>query len=218
VIGVARSEAGLAETAARVGERSGEFQSVIADLGNIDALDRLVADIWDRGAVTGIVHVAGVQVRKPAVDITPEDWKRISTLQAEAPFFLSTALAKRQIAAGLGGSHIFIGSLTSWIGLPNIAPYAASKAGILGLVRTLAVEWAAHAIRVNAICPGYFHTALTGDLLADPARKEKILGRIPMRRLGVAADLGGAAVFLLSSAATYITGESINVDGGWLAA
>lgn len=218
VVGVARSEKGLADTATEISERGGVMEVAVADLTDTDSLDRLIATVWDRGAVNGIVHAAGVQVRKPAVDVTPTDWDRVSTLQAKTPFFLSTALARRQIAAGLGGSHLFVGSLTSWIGLPNIAPYAASKAGVLGLVRSLAVEWAAHPIRVNAICPGYFHTALTDDLFSDPARKEKLLGRIPMHRLGVADDLAGAAVFLLSTAARYITGESINVDGGWLAA
>jgi 2-deoxy-D-gluconate 3-dehydrogenase len=218
VVGVARSDSGLAETAARVGGHGGRFEPMAADLTDMDALDELIERIWDSGAVTGVVHAAGLQVRKPATEITREDWRRVATLQSEVPFFLTTALARRQIAAGVAGSHLLVGSLTSWIGLPNIAPYAASKAGVLGLTRTLAVEWAAHRLRVNVICPGYFHTALTDDLLADPIRKEKTLGRIPMRRLGVADDLAGAAVFLLSPAASYITGTSINVDGGWLAA
>jgi 2-dehydro-3-deoxy-D-gluconate 5-dehydrogenase len=118
---------------------------------------------------------------------------------------------------GAGGKIILVASLTSQVGIPNTAPYAAAKSGVLGLVRTLAVEWAPHAIQVNAIAPGYFHTALTDALFSDPERRDKLLSRIPMGRIGEPDDLAGAIVFLASSASNYMTGQVINVDGGWLA-
>ena len=167
--------------------------------------------------MTGIVHAAGIQARRPAVDITRDDWRQVTAIHTEAPFFLSTSIARRQLTDRVEGSHVFIGSLTSWIGLPNIAPYAASKSGVLGLTRTLAVEWAEQGIRVNAICPGYFHTALTSELFEDPERRDRLLTRIPMQRFGVADDLAGAVIFFLSGASSYVTGQVINVDGGWLA-
>jgi gluconate 5-dehydrogenase/2-deoxy-D-gluconate 3-dehydrogenase len=133
------------------------------------------------------------------------------------PFFLSREIAKHQIAAGSGGSHIFVGSLTTSIGIANTAAYSASKAGVAGIVRTLAVEWARSGIRVNAIAPGYFRTQLTEGLFQDPERSTWIKSRIPIDRIGVPDDLGGAAVFLASEASSYVTGVVLNVDGGWLA-
>ena len=217
VIGIARSESGLHETKTLTQGTNGDFEAMAADLTDEAGLDRLVRQAWEGGPITGIVHAAGVQARRPAVEITRDDWRRVAAIHTEAPFFLSTSVARLQQDAGVAGSHVFIGSLTSWIGLPNIAPYAASKSGILGLTRTLAVEWAELGIRVNAICPGYFHTALTDEVISDPHRRSQLLARIPMRRFGIAEDLAGAVIFFLCGASDYVTGQVINVDGGWLA-
>jgi len=217
VVGVARSESGLEETMSLTAGLAGTFEARSADLTDEASLDRLVEQAWDGGPVTGVVHAAGIQARRPAVDITRDDWRRVAAIHTEAPFFLSTSIARRQLAERVEGSHVFIGSLTSWIGLPNIAPYAASKSGVLGLTRTLAIEWAEQGIRVNAICPGYFHTALTAELFEDRARRDRLLTRIPMQRFGVADDLAGAVIYFLSAASSYVTGQVINVDGGWLA-
>ncbi|MCZ6567301.1 MAG: SDR family oxidoreductase [Actinobacteria bacterium] len=217
VIGIARSESGLHETKTLTEGMNGGFEAMDADLTDEAGLDRLVRQAWEGGPITGIVHAAGVQARRPAVDITRDDWRRVAAIHTEAPFFLSTSVARLQQDSGVTGSHVFIGSLTSWIGLPNIAPYAAGKSGILGLTRTLAVEWAELGIRVNAVCPGYFHTALTDEVLSDPDRRSQLLARIPMRRFGIAEDLAGAVIFFLSAASDYVTGQVINVDGGWLA-
>ncbi|HEY6629687.1 MAG TPA: SDR family oxidoreductase, partial [Acidimicrobiia bacterium] len=127
------------------------------------------------------------------------------------------AVGRRQIEAGSVASHIFVGSLTTSIGIANTAAYSASKSGVAGVVRTLAVEWAQSGIRVNAIAPGYFRTQLTEGLFQDPARSAWIESRIPMGRIGAPDDLAGAAVFLASDASAYITGSILNVDGGWLA-
>ena len=138
-------------------------------------------------------------------------------IHLDAPFFLSTALHRDQLGDGRRGAHVFIGSLTSARGIANIAPYAAAKSALLGVIRTLAVEWATSGTRVNGIAPGYFRTELTADLFADRDRAAWVLDRIPMGRLGDPADLAGAVVFLLSPASGYITGQLLPVDGGWLA-
>ena len=216
VVAVSRTPAELAET---VAASPRTVHALAWDVTDLDALDALVASAADAaGPVHGVVHAAGAQHRERADAFTPEDWRRVTATQLDAPFFLSTAIHRAQVAAGTGGSHVFIGSLTSLIGLPNMAAYGAAKSGVLGIVRSLSVEWAAGDTRVNAIAPGYFLTRQTDGLLADPAVKARIDARIPMGRLGTARDLAGVAAFLLSDAAGYITGQVIAVDGGWLAA
>ncbi|MCB1486533.1 MAG: SDR family oxidoreductase [Bauldia sp.] len=217
VVGVARSRDGLSETQSMAAPLAGRFETMAGDLANTEELDAIAADAWAEGPLDGVVHAAGIQVRKPAVTITREDWQQVASIQIETPFFLSTAIARRQLDTGRKGSHVFIGSLASSIGLPEIAPYTAAKSGILGLTRTLAIEWARSGLRVNAVCPGYFHTELTNDLFSDPARRDRLLGRIPMGRFGVADDLAGAVIFFLCDASCYVTGQALSVDGGWLA-
>jgi gluconate 5-dehydrogenase/2-deoxy-D-gluconate 3-dehydrogenase len=218
VVAVSRTASELAETVER-SRAAGGVRALPWDVTQTDTLDALVAAATrEAGPLHGVVHAAGAQHREDADAFTPADWRRIVAIQLEAPFFLSTALHRAQVAAGVRGSHVFIGSLTSVIGLPRMAAYGAAKSGVLGIVRSLSVEWAAGGTRVNAIAPGYFHTLLTEALLADPAAKARIDARIPMGRLGTARDLAGVAAFLLSDAAGYITGQVIAVDGGWLAA
>ena len=214
---VARSEDQLRTTADLIEGKGGTCRIVPADLSDIDALGDLVAELSEPAPIDGIVHVAGVQLRKEAVDVTVEDWRWVQRMNVEAPYFLSTAVARLQQKAQRPGSHVFIGSLNSTIGLPRISPYAASKTALLGMARVMSTEWAAHGQRANVVGPGYFHTQLTDDLFKDPANRARVLGRIPAGRLGNPADLGGAVVFLLSDASRYLTGQLINVDGGWLA-
>jgi 2-deoxy-D-gluconate 3-dehydrogenase len=219
VVAVSRTAAELDETAALAAPAMpGGILPLPWDVADVERMDDLVAEAARRlgpdAPIVGVVHAAGVQHRALAVDFTVADWDRVTRLDLDAPFFLSTAVHRR----GGGASHVFVGSLTTSIGIINTSAYAASKAGLAGIVRTLAVEWAGTGARVNALCPGYFHTELTAALFADPQRSAWVHSRIPMGRLGVADDLAGAAVFLLSSASGYVTGLLLNVDGGWLAA
>ncbi|MFC4224272.1 SDR family NAD(P)-dependent oxidoreductase [Lysinibacter cavernae] len=215
---VARSEDQLNETAEIIRGRGGDCHVIPADLSDTDALEGLVDGLWARQPVHGIVHSAGVQLRKEAVDLTPDDWRFVQRMNVEAPVFLSTAIARRQIEAEAGGSHVFIGSLNSSIALPRIAPYVASKTAIVGVARSFSTEWAPAGIRSNVIGPGYFHTKLTEGLLGQQDQLDRILGRIPMGKLGNPSDIGGMAVFLLSDASAYVSGQLLNVDGGWLGA
>jgi gluconate 5-dehydrogenase/2-deoxy-D-gluconate 3-dehydrogenase len=210
-----------ADDLAQVAEELGDSCEVVVrplDLSVVDAIEPWVAETWSEvGPVQVVLHSAGMQRRAPAVDVDEADWDQIGTVNLKAPFFLSREVGKRQIEAGSGGSHIFVGSLTTSIGIVNTAAYAASKSGVAAVVRTLAVEWAHSDIRANAIAPGYFRTKLTEGLFQDPERSAWINSRIPMGRPGLPEELGGAAVFLASDASSYVTGAILNVDGGWLA-
>lgn len=170
------------------------------------------------GAIDIVVHAAGVQHREPAEEFDSEAWERVLRINLTAPFALSQEIGRRQLAAQLGGSHIFVGSLTSLLSIPDVAAYTASKSGVYGLVRNLSTEWAGRGLRVNGIGPGYFRTALTEKVFADKERYQKMLDRIPMGRFGNPEELAGTAVFLASDASSYITGQLMMVDGGWTAA
>jgi 2-deoxy-D-gluconate 3-dehydrogenase len=218
VAGVARSADELHATQELVNGHGASFHPVAFDLRQTERLAELVETVETQfGDVFGVVHAAGVQLRKPAVDVTPDEWNAVHTVNLEAPFFLSTALAKRQITSQRRGSHVFVGSLTSAIGAAGVAPYCATKSAVAGVVRALAVEWAGDGIRVNGIGPGYFQTALTEELLSSPGDRQRILGRIPMGRIGDPQDIAGAVLFLLGDASSYMTGQFVYVDGGWLA-
>jgi NAD(P)-dependent dehydrogenase (short-subunit alcohol dehydrogenase family) len=216
VVAVARTAGQLKETAAL--DPAGRVIPLPADVADVEHADQLVARARAAaGPLDGIVHAAGTQYRAPATAVPVAAWRELMAVHLDAPFFLSTALHRDMRDAGRPGVHVFIGSLTSARGIAGIAPYAAAKSALLGVIRTLAVEWAASGTRVNGIAPGYFHTELTADLFADPDRAAWVLDRVPMGRLGDPADLAGAVVFLLSPASGYITGHLLPVDGGWLA-
>jgi 2-deoxy-D-gluconate 3-dehydrogenase len=216
---VSRSGTELHAVAAEIRSLGRRPWCIAEDLADVRRTATLARAIEQQcGPVHIVVHFAGAQLRRPAVEITPDDWERVLGVNLAAPYFLSCRLAEQMTAGGIAGRHIFVGSLTSRIGIRNISPYAVSKSGIMGVVRALAVEWAPTGTTVNAVIPGYFETSLTKDLLADAERREWVLSRIPMGRIGNADDLAGAVVFLASDAARYITGQSIVVDGGWLSA
>jgi gluconate 5-dehydrogenase/2-deoxy-D-gluconate 3-dehydrogenase len=217
VVAVARSADELEVTASSAPD--GAVRTLPWDLGDPARADDLVAAAQDlAGPLDGVVHAAGTQRRLPASEFRLQDFRRVLALNLEVPFFLSTAVYRAQRAADRAGSHVFVGSLGSSLGLRNISAYCASKSGLLGVVRSLAVEWSRDGIRVNCIGPGYFRTALTEDLLSDEDRTRWVLSRTPMERLGEPEDVVGATVFLLSDASSFVTGQLLNVDGGWLAA
>ncbi len=218
VVLVARSSGELEVAAAAIGAAGGEAASLPWDVSDRERLDALAGEAWTVWeGIDIVVHAAGVAHRAGALDVDAALWDAVIGLNLTAPFFLSQALARRQIAAGRGGSHIFVGSVSTYIGLPGAVPYGASKSGVAGLVRGLATEWVGEGIRVNGIVPGYFRTALTEPTFADPDRSAWVHSRIPMGRTGEPEDLAGAVVFLASDASRYVTGQLIAVDGGFLA-
>ncbi|GAA1775462.1 glucose 1-dehydrogenase [Kocuria aegyptia] len=212
---VSRTSAEIDEVAATVGERAVAHP---ADVSSSTDMSGLLDSVEDElgGGVDIVLHGAGIQHRAPAEAFDRAQWDRILSTNLTAPFLLSQEIGRRQIRRGREGSHIFIGSLTSHISIRDVVAYTASKSGVYGVVRGLSTEWAQHGIRVNGIGPGYFRTKLTEAVFEDPERQQKMLDRIPMQRFGNPEDLAGAAVFLASPAAGYITGQMLMVDGGWL--
>ena len=188
------------------------------DVANPEVAHSLVRQAAEHlGGLDILVNNAGRNVVKDTVDLTAEEWQGVIDLNLTAPFHCSQEAARVMIPRG-GGAIINIASVTTFAAFPRRAPYATSKAGLFMLTRVLAVEWAAHGIRVNAISPGFVKTALTEGLVkAGKLDFEAVRRRTPMNRLGSEEEVAAAAVFLASDDASYITGESLAVDGGWLA-
>lgn len=172
--------------------------------------------ISDMGAVTILVNNAGNHCKKAIEDMTVEEFVGVLDVHLVGAFALTKAVFPYMKAAGKG-SILFQASMTSYIGQPQVAGYATAKAGYLGLVHTLAAEGGPYGVRVNAIAPGWIDTPMYHQATDhDEVRRNKILGRIPMDRVGEPMDIGLAAVFLCSDAARYITGTCLPVDGGAL--
>jgi 2-dehydro-3-deoxy-D-gluconate 5-dehydrogenase len=185
---------------------------VSADLGAKPDHAAIVAEIVKKlGGLHILVNNAGIIRRNNSIDFTEADWDAVLDVNLKAVFFLSQAAARHMIPAG-GGKIINIASMLSFQGGIRVPSYTASKSGVAGLTKILANEWAG-----SGIAPGYFATNNTAALQADVKRNAEILGRIPAGRWGNPADLGGAAVFLASSASNYVQGITLPVDGGWLA-
>ena len=162
-----------------------------------------------------IVSNAGISDSKPALDIATDDWDRVLDTNLKGVFLVAQAAARRMKCEGRGGSIVNIASILGHRVAGGVASYAASKAGVVRLTEALALEWARHRIRVNALCPGYIETDLNREFFASEAG-EALVKRIPQRRLGRADELDGALLLLASEAGSFITGASIVVDGGHL--
>ncbi|MFT3975212.1 MAG: glucose 1-dehydrogenase [Amaricoccus sp.] len=215
--------AALAEAGARVAVAARDPAALAGDVAV--AMDvTSVASIRDAttraadalGGLDILVNNAGVEQVAPSLDVDEATWDLILDTNLKGAFFAAQAAA-RVMAAGQGGAILNLCSLTSERGIPTAVPYGASKSGLLGMTRALAAEWAPLGIRVNALAPGYFRTAMTEGFYQSPGWQDAMLAKIPAGRFGALDDLSGAAVFLLSDAARYITGTCLPVDGGILA-
>ena len=205
------------ETAAKIRAMGRRVERIPADLSTIEPVDRIVATTLDRlGRLDILVNNAGIIRRADSVDFTEADWDTVIDTNLKSVFFLSQAAGRHMIANGKG-KIINIASMLTFQGGIRVPSYTASKSGVGGLTKLLANEWAARGVNVNAIAPGYIATNNTEALRADPDRNAGIVARIPAGRWGRGEDLGGAAVFLASSASDYVDGHILAVDGGWLA-
>jgi NAD(P)-dependent dehydrogenase (short-subunit alcohol dehydrogenase family) len=183
-------------------------------------VERAFAEIGRQfGRIDILVNNAGIEQVRASLEVDEALWDRILDTNLKGAFFCARAAAKLMLAtdAGKTGSILNLCSLTSEIGVPTAVPYGSSKSGLVGMTRALAAEWAPLGIRVNGIGPGYFRTALTEVFYQDDAWQKTMLDKIPLRRFGRMEDLMGAAVFLCSPAAAYITGQVLYIDGGYLA-
>ena len=212
---VGRDPATLEGVAAELTGQGKQAIPIVADVSDIASIGPALAQVIGRfGRLDILVNNAGMEQVCPSLDVNEALWDRILGTNLKGAFFCA------QQAAALmadGGSIINICSLTSEVGVPGAAPYGASKSGLAGLTRALATEWAPRNIRVNGIGPGYFRTALTETFYDNAQWRENMLSMIPLRRFGQLPDLAGAAIFLCSDAAAYITGQVLYVDGGYLA-
>jgi gluconate 5-dehydrogenase len=188
------------------------------DVTDNDAVEAAVARIEDEvGPIDIVVNNAGMQLRKPVAEWTPEEWHRIIDTNLTSAWFVSRAVGMRMLGRG-AGKVIFICSAQSELGRRTIVPYTASKGGVRMMVRGLCAEWAGSGIQVNGVGPGYFATELTSALVADRDFDAWLRGRIPAARWGDPEELVGACVFLASAASSYVNGQIVYVDGGLLAA
>jgi NAD(P)-dependent dehydrogenase (short-subunit alcohol dehydrogenase family) len=178
----------------------------------------LVQDVSESmGGLDILVNCVGVNRRKPILDTPPEDYEFIMNANLRSAYFVSQAAARQMIERG-GGKILNIGSLTSVMGLSDVSVYGMSKAALVQLTKTMAVEWAPYNIRVNCLAPGFFVTRMTRESLwSDPQKSKWMLDRIPVGRPGYPTDLVGAVLLLASTAGDYITGQTLWVDGGVLA-
>lgn len=233
--GIGRAIAhGLAEAGADVVPTSRRLEQVETAAGEIEERGRkslrLTSDVSDRasletvlnetvaafGKVDILVNSAGRTKRAPTVDFDEADWNDIMETNLTGTLRACQIFGRHMLERGYG-RIINIASLSTFVALYEVAAYSASKAAVASLTKSLAIEWAARGVNVNAIAPGVFRTALNQKLLDESERGREFQMRTPMRRFGKVEELAGAAVFLASDAASYVTGEILTVDGGFLA-
>ena len=216
VVNYGRSQQAAEDAVEEIRAAGGRAVAVQADIAEIDAhaslIERTLAEF---GAVDILVNNAGVEINEPVLESTPETWEQTVSVNLKGAYFLACAAA-RVMARGGGGKIVNISSVHDVEPLRNRAVYSITKAGLLMLVKSLALELAEYNIHVNAISPGAILTDMNRKHLTDPARRERLLTQIPLKRIGDPRDVEGAAVFLASAESDYVTGTTIYVDGGLL--
>ena len=216
VVVVGRREEAARQAAAEIEARGRRTLRLTADVTERASLQRVHdACISEFGRVDILVTAAGVTLRVGTLDMNDQEWQRIIDTNLTGTLHACQVFGAGMVARR-SGRIITVASLSSFVGFREVAAYGASKSGVAGLTRALAVEWASHGVTVNGIAPGVFITDLNRHLL-DSERGQELIMRTPMRRFGELDELVGAAVFLASDAASFVTGQLITVDGGFLA-
>lgn len=215
---VSRSTADLeavADEARALGRRAATAAADVRDAAAVQAA--VSAGVEALGSLDVLVAAAGVPMATPSEELPLERWDEAIGINLTGSFICCQAAGRVMLQQGRG-SIITIGSLTSYVGFPMRTAYAASKAGLLGLTRCLAVEWAGRGVRVNCLAPGWIRTELQDSLVAQgKLRREPIIARTPAGRVGEVSDMVGPAVFLASDESAFVTGAALTADGGWLA-
>jgi NAD(P)-dependent dehydrogenase (short-subunit alcohol dehydrogenase family) len=207
-------DAAAREITDATGRKIRAFQADVTDAADVTRLATEV--IAECGTIDILVNNAGTNIRGKIAELSEADWDTVIDTNLKGPFLCSRAIGPLMVARGWG-RVINMGSMLSVIAIPGRAPYASSKAGIVGLTKVLALEWAGTGVTCNAICPGPFATDMNRQLLNDPVAYQQFISQIPLGRWGELDEMAGPAVFLASDASSFITGSSLFVDGGWTA-
>lgn len=211
----ARARGSLDETLVRIEGKAIAVEMDVSEVASCRSGVEVAAAAL--GGLDILVNNAGIEQVCPSLEVDEALWDRILDTNLKGAFFCAQQAAKIMQRGGNGGSILNMCSLTSEVGVPTAVPYGSSKSGLLGMTRALSAEWASFGIRVNGLGPGYFRTALTDVFYENADWSQAMLAKIPLQRFGKLDDLVGAAIFLSSDAAAYVTGIYMPVDGGYLA-
>jgi 2-deoxy-D-gluconate 3-dehydrogenase len=213
VVAAARRADKLAETVDEIVRRGGSAEAVTLDQSDLDQL----RPVLETGGFDIVLNAAGLARHSPALATKPEDYDAVMALNLRSAYFLSSWTAKVLIAAGKPGSIIHISSQMGHVGGQERAVYCASKHGVEGMVKAMAIEFGPHKVRINTICPTFILTDLTQSTFDNPEKRAWIEDKIKLGRVGEIEDIMGAAVYFASDASALVTGTSLLVDGGWTA-
>jgi glucose 1-dehydrogenase len=198
--------------AAKMGPNAAPFAG---DVSKRSDVDRMVQEIVAKfGRLDIVVSNAGIEIKRPFLDVTDDEWNRVLTVNLYGAFIASQISARQMVKQGQGGKIIFISSVHEDITLPNFTPYCASKGGIRMLMRNIAIELAPHKINANNIAPGFIETPINESTLKDPVAVKNALEGIPLQRFGKPEEVAGLATFLASAESDYVTGSTYYIDGG----
>ena len=214
VVAAARRADKLEETVAAIKDAGGSGEALAFDQSDVEGMQATLADLPPFDIV---LNSAGLARHSPALETTVEDYDTVMGINLRGAYFLSSYTAKGMIEAGKRGSIIHISSQMGHVGGVDRALYCATKFGVEGMVKSMAIEWGKHNVRINSIAPTFVLTDFTRKAFDDPAKRDWIMSKIKLDRPGEVEDIMGAAVYLASDASAMVTGTSLLIDGGWTA-